>query len=251
MKALTAGVVFAAAFGCSLIMASAGQTQGDDADIATGKRLAEFLRDARAVISNNQKLINDPARADKHLDGDRVTEQTVALYTENIGEGPLAGQMSARDRRLVEAQMAALHEVVDEHQDDINRPGVGFKGFVPALFARLMNERFAEKAGTEARIRVTAPEELVRNRKALPDQWETMVITKVFSDPAREKGAAYIESAEVDGRPAFRMLIPEYYTASCLVCHGTPKGEIDITGYPKEGGKVGDLGGAISIVLFK
>ncbi len=30
-----------------------------------------------------------------------------------------------------------------------------------------------------------------------------------------------------------------------------PKGEIDVTGYPKEGGKAGDLGGAISIVLFK
>ena len=60
-----------------------------------------------------------------------------------------------------------------------------------------------------------------------------------------------MEVAEVDGRPAFRMLLPEYYTDSCLTCHGEPKGEIDVTGYPKEGGKTGDLGGAISIVLFK
>ena len=60
-----------------------------------------------------------------------------------------------------------------------------------------------------------------------------------------------MEVAEVDGRPAFRMLLPEYYTDSCLTCHGEPKGEIDVTGYPKEGGKAGDLGGAISIVLFK
>ena len=47
------------------------------------------------------------------------------------------------------------------------------------------------------------------------------------------------------------MLLPEYYRESCLTCHGGPKGETDITGYPKEGGKVGDLGGVISIVIFR
>jgi hypothetical protein len=43
--------------------------------------------------------------------------------------------------------------------------------------------------------------------------------------------------------------VPEYYVASCLSCHGTPKGEIDVTGYPKEGAALGDLGGVISIKL--
>jgi hypothetical protein len=105
--------------------------------------------------------------------------------------------------------------------------------------------------GNEALVRVTAPEVLVRNRKSLPDPWEARVIEEVFSDPQRPKGGMYTEVTKVNGRPAFRMLLPEYYTESCLSCHGEPKGEIDITGYPKEGGKAGDLGGAISIVLFK
>ena len=47
------------------------------------------------------------------------------------------------------------------------------------------------------------------------------------------------------------MLIPEYYSPSCLTCHGQPKGEIDVSGYPKEGAAEGDLGGAISITLFR
>ncbi len=144
-----------------------------------------------------------------------------------------------------------MAQVVDEHQADINRAGVGFKGFVPALFGRLMNEKFSNMVGEEATVRVTAPQELVRNRKALPDAWETKVIATVFSNPDRAKKDAYTEETAVDGRPAFRMIVPEYYTASCLSCHGTPKGEIDITGYPKEGGRIGELGGAISIVLFK
>jgi hypothetical protein len=46
------------------------------------------------------------------------------------------------------------------------------------------------------------------------------------------------------------MMIPGYYTQPCLSCHGEPKGQIDITGYPKEGGKLGDLGAAVSITLF-
>jgi len=45
--------------------------------------------------------------------------------------------------------------------------------------------------------------------------------------------------------------VPEYYGASCLSCHGGPKGEFDVTGYPKDGAKEGDLGGVISITLYR
>jgi hypothetical protein len=43
--------------------------------------------------------------------------------------------------------------------------------------------------------------------------------------------------------------VPEYYAASCLGCHGNPKGTVDMTGYPMEGASLGDLGGVISIKL--
>ena len=36
---------------------------------------------------------------------------------------------------------------------------------------------------------------------------------------------------------------------TCLECHGEPKGEIDVTGHPKEGWAIDDIGGAISIVI--
>jgi general secretion pathway protein A len=44
-------------------------------------------------------------------------------------------------------------------------------------------------------------------------------------------------------------MLPLFYNKQCLACHGKPKGEVDISGYEKEGFKEGDLGGAISIVL--
>jgi general secretion pathway protein A len=46
-----------------------------------------------------------------------------------------------------------------------------------------------------------------------------------------------------------RVLLPLFYTKQCLFCHGKPKGELDISGYEKEGYREGDLGGAISATL--
>jgi len=57
-----------------------------------------------------------------------------------------------------------MRQVVDDHQAEINQAGVGFKGFIPAIFARLTNEEFGAIAGKEARIRVTAPPDLARSR---------------------------------------------------------------------------------------
>jgi hypothetical protein len=72
----------------------------------------------------------------------------------------------------------------------------------------------------------------------------------VLLDPTHPKGKHIATTAEKRGRNAFRVLIPEYYAESCLRCHGSPKGEPDITGYPKEGGATGQLGGVISVTIF-
>ena len=63
------------------------------------------------------------------------------------------------------------------------------------------------------------------------------------------QGQPYSEMLTQEGRPVFRIMVPEYYGESCLSCHGMPKGEMDKTGYPKEGAKLGDLGSVISISL--
>lgn len=223
----------------------------EDVDIAIGERLADMLRAGRSVVSASQPLINDPAIDDKGFTGDRLIDDAQELYGKRVGASLLDDSLSDRDRLLLEAQIQAMRRVVDEHQSDINRPGVGFKGFIPAVFARLTNEEFAAIAGSNARVRVTAPVDLVRNRKARPDAWEREVLESRFVSAEWPKGAPYTEVVEFEGRPAFRMILPEYYDESCLACHGEPKGETDITGYPKEGGKAGDLGGAISIVIFR
>jgi len=91
----------------------------------------------------------------------------------------------------------------------------------------------------------------VRNRKSRPDEWEGDVIRSKLLRTDWPRGQAYAADAVTKGRSAYRMMMPEYYATSCLSCHGSPKGETDITGYPKEGGKEGDLGAVISVTLFK
>ena len=221
----------------------------DDKEMAI--KLANLLRAGRNVVSTNQPLINDPDIGEKNFTGDKLVAEAETIYAKRTGSPLTMDGLSERDRRLVAAQKEAMLRIVEQHQSDINKEGVGFKGFIPAVFARLVNEEFEVLAGSEARVRVTAPTNLVRNRKSRPDAWEREVLeTRLLADDW-PKGQYYTERVDFEGRPAFRMLFPEYYRASCLSCHGQPQGELDITGYPKEGGKEGDLGGAISIVIFE
>jgi hypothetical protein len=213
--------------------------------------LATMLQSARSIIGENQDLINDPTIADKGLSAEVVRDRALEKFQIAKGGEPVDFSGDDLRSRLLRAQIEAISKVVDEHQDTINQPGVAFKGFVPAIFARLVNEEFRRVMGEEAEVKVTAPPELIRNRKARPDDWEIEAIRNDLSAPDWEKGAIFSAEAPNRGRPAFRVLVPEYYGQGCLACHGSPKGELDVTGYPKEGGKVGDLGGVISVTLYR
>ncbi len=235
--------------GAAIAAFAAPDAAGDDPAIA--QSLAEMLRDARTVVSNNQDLINNPDIGDKGLTGKKVLDEAVQLYKSEMGVDPTKIDPQSRHGRLLRAMMESIVEVVDANQETINAKGIGFKGFIPAVFGRLVSEAFARNAEGEAEIKVTAPVELVRNRKARPDSWEASIIKAKLLAPDWPRGNPYSSMAEAKGRPAYRVMVPEYYAESCLTCHGSPKGEMDITGYPKEGGKAGDLGAVISITLYR
>ncbi|MGF7160936.1 hypothetical protein FHS85_002567 [Rhodoligotrophos appendicifer] len=226
-------------------------TPEEKSDEMVALELAEFLRSARTVISQWQPVINDPARGDKGLTPERTVEEAKAIYQKRTGQDPEATDPQTKEGKLLRAQMDAIRDVMSENQNSINGQGTGFKGFIPALFSRMVNEKFEARAGDIAKMKVTAPEHLVRFRKARPDAWEKLVLTEKFDTGTWKKGEPFSEVTTVDGRQAFRLLVPDYYVSSCLTCHGGPKGEMDITGYPKEGGHEGDLGGAISITLYQ
>jgi hypothetical protein len=213
--------------------------------------LAAMLRAGRTVVSRNQDRINNPALGDKGLDGKALLAATLPIYRETTGVDALSIDPNSRHGRLLRAEMDAIAEVADEHQPTLNQPGVGFKGFIPSTFGRLVNEAFGRRMAGEAEMKVTAPPELIRNRKARADAWELEVIKTKLLAPDWPRNQFYAAVEKAKGRTAFRLAAPEYYGESCLVCHGGPKGQIDLTGYPKEGARAGDLGGVLTVTLYR
>jgi hypothetical protein len=211
--------------------------------------LATLFRAGRAVISENQKLINDETKGDKGL----TAEKVVGLAKENYKKATnkeLRTDRGTLEGKLTQAMLESMKEVMDKAQGLINKPGVGFKGFLPATFGHRVAETFKKKVEETASIKLTAPKSYVRNRANAPDAWEDQIIESKLKANDWTKNKAYAEMGEHKGKPAYRLLIPEYYGASCLDCHGEPKGEKDITGGKKEGGKLDEVGGAISVVIY-
>jgi Protein of unknown function (DUF3365) len=240
-----------ASFGTAVSVATVSKAADDSEDTVIANSLAAMLSAGLNVISRNQDLIDNPDIEDKGFDGKSVLAQAQQLFQETTGSNPLNTDPSHRHGRLLRVEMDAIVEVMNAHQRELNQRGIGFKGFIPATFGRLITESFARGAEGDAELKITAPLQFIRNRKARPDNWEAYVIREKLMSASWPKGEFYAAVAENKGRPAFRVAVPEYYEASCLSCHGGPKGQIDITGYPKEGRNEGDLGGVISITLYR
>ncbi|MEA1962226.1 MAG: DUF3365 domain-containing protein [Bacillota bacterium] len=85
-----------------------------------------------------------------------------------------------------------------------------------------------------------------RNELNTPDEFELTVLNMFEENPDMEE---FWEVDTVEGEKVFRYMSPMEVTENCLECHGAPVGQYDIAGYPKEGWKLGQLGGAISIIM--
>lgn len=209
------------------------------------QEIATLFRAARKVISDNQDLINDPEKGDKGLSAAAVITKAKANYymatNKTVDESDPAMQ----------ALLDSIAEVMTSAQPRINETGRGFKGFLPAIFARELAEKASTKLAGRVFIKLTAPKNYLRNPANSPDDWEDNIIENKFRLGGWIKGKEFAEHREHNGKKGYRLALPEYYTQSCLSCHGEVKGERDITGGLKEGAKLGELGGAISVVIYE
>lgn len=217
--------------------AVAKKVEVDRAIIESGKSFAVLFHCARVVISRNQDLINDASKGDKGLTADAVISQTKEIYKELTGADLSIG----KDQQTL---LDAIRAVMDENQTTINSPGTAFKGFVPATFGR----QVADKVAATASIEIRQTNSRVRSRKNRADEWEKTVLGMVPKTISDGPPKVFRESSSQRGKVTHRFLVPEYYEASCLACHGGSKGERDITGAKMEGRRAGDLGGAISVI---
>lgn len=147
--------------------------------------------------------------------------------------------------QVLAQQMDAMWEFMASNQDRLEQisytdDGV-YQGLHCAIVGRSIGALFTSQSSYSTKFVNFEP----RNRADVPDAFESAALTAFNDGSATE----YYEIADVGGVEVFRYAAPMRIEANCLECHGEPAGEIDVTGFPKEGWQLGDVGGAISLVM--
>jgi len=215
----------------------------------TARLLAVLLDSGRVVIGRVQATINNPRLEDKGFSSsvfDGQLRKEIQARTRHDLHTLAADPMPESAKPLLLRMSFFMQKAVHDVQPDINKKGIGFKGFIPATFATQVAERFSKDTGLKLR-QIGPPGAEPRNPNNKPDEQEELLLYAVQKNHPRV--GDHIVEQQLSDRSGVRVMLPLFYNKQCLSCHGSPKGEVDISGYEKEGFKEGDLGGAISIVL--
>ncbi len=227
----------------AIAMAVNGRAAPERPEEKVTRELAALLVAGRAVVAQNQPLINDAAKGDKGFTPDAFAAAVSAEFKAKAGVDLGALGASRRDK-LLKALFEAERQTVADAQKTINLAGMGFKGFTPAIFGLHTAEKFA--AATGLSLKQTSVR--YRNPVNQPDAFEKGVLAR-FEGAGWEKGKGYAEVVDDGGKKVVRYLQPLYIAKPCLSCHGEPKGELDVAGRAKEGYREGDLRGAVSVTV--
>lgn len=216
------------------------QTNREDSE-RTARHLTTLLDVGRLIVHRNQPLINDPRKGDKGFTPESFEQEVVEEFFRQtaIDLKHPPSHLPALAKDLLPILLQSGKDVVADAQLVINQRGIGYKNFIPATFGSQASRKFSNRSQVKMKQTTLNP----RNLKNSPDAYEEEVLKRLTTQPASTTPVA----EWVDNGKMLRVLTPIYYSQDCLVCHGNPKGILDISGYPREGAKEGDLAGAISI----
>lgn len=214
---------------------------GEEAD--TAELLIALVKIGRAIVSEHQTLINDAAKGNKGFTDDVVGRKIVEQFLAET-RIDLSHPSGHSQHESLLAMLQSEREVILDAQPAINKQGIAFKGFIPSSFARKAGQKFFAKTGIK--VKLTSLDSRYPGNQ--PDDFEAEVL-RLFADPRHPRGQRYAKVTVVNGKPAMRVMSPEYADAACLVCHGGPEGEQDMMGMKKEGWVEGGPAGAISVVM--
>jgi hypothetical protein len=224
-------------------------TTAEKMEVSETARLLAVLMDAgRVVLGKAQPTINNPRLEDKGFSPSvfegrlrKEFQMRTGHDLRNLPSSPIPEQAKPLLLKMVFLMLKEVHDV----QPDINKKGIGFKGFIPATFGTKVAQQFTKETGLKVR-QIGPPGIDPRNPANKPDDQEEQTLLLIQKNHPRV-GDHVMEQQLPDH--SVQVLLPLFYSRQCLACHGKPKGEVDISGYEKEGFKEGDLGGAISVIL--
>jgi hypothetical protein len=218
------------------------RTRQEESEL-TARYLTTLLNAGRLVVERNQPLINDPEKGDKGFTPDSFEQEVVTEFFRQTGIDlkHVPAHLPPLARELLPILLESGKQVVADAQLVINQRGIGYKNFIPATFGSQAARKFSSRSRVTLKQTTLNP----RNPKNAPDAYEERVLKHLAAQPASN-----IPAAEwINDGKTLRMVTPIYYSEDCLACHGSPQGILDISGYPREGAREGDLAGAISVQI--
>ncbi len=213
-----------------------------------GKLLADFLITGRGTVATvlGKFKINDAKIGNKGFTAKWFKGEINKRFKEKHGIDIITknskSKLPGKTMDYLVILLNASAQVVTNNLDLINMKDVGFKGFIPATYGLQTGKIFTEKTGITLKQTTT----VLRNTYNAPDKFEKEVLGRM--EKSNWKKGKIVSKTEGNN---FRVMRPIYIKKGCLKCHGDPKGELDVAGRKKEGYKVGDLRGAISVVIPK
>ena len=147
---------------------------------------------------------------------------------------------------ILSQEMQAMWDFITVNQDRINTDADGsynFKGLHCSIVGTSVGMLFTDRTDYVIRYVSDKP----RNERNAADEFETQAINAFRANPSLKEYADF--SPMENGLEYYRYLIPLEMDSGCVSCHGAPAGEIDITGFPKEGLENGELVGVASISI--
>ncbi|MDE8701515.1 DUF3365 domain-containing protein [Adlercreutzia equolifaciens] len=167
------------------------------------------------------------------------------LWTTKNQHTQTENELRVQGRALAQ-QMDAVWEFMVYNQDRLaevafTEDGV-YQGLHCAIAGRIIGQVFTLQSDYTTRFVNFEP----RNDAGLPDSFEAEALEAFHADSQRKDFYGFVD---YEGEQVFRYVAPMTIEEACLQCHGEPVGELDVTGNPKEGWQMGDVGGAISIIM--
>ncbi len=211
--------------------------------------IAKLLVSCRAIIAQNQDLINDPEKGDKGFTGDLYTSKIKVHFKNATGIDVSENDAFSPDpvNKSLGILLCSAKAVIDESQKVINMKSKGFKKIIPAVVGRRTSFKYNKTMGVGYYLKQTSIR--YRNPANHPDAFETKHLN-IFEEPDHQKGNGIGRViTNSDGSKVYRYMLPISIKPSCLKCHGDPEGKIDISGGIKEGYREGEIRGAISVMI--
>ena len=194
-------------------------SMGAEEETEVAELLIALLKTGCSVVAEYQPLINDPSKGNKGF-----TEEFVGRAIAEKFKAETSIDLSAPNglpaRGLLSTLLDSQRAVVFDAQPAIDKPGIGFKGFLPAVFARKAAEKFTAQTGVT--IKMTEME--ARFPRSKPDDFETEVL-RMFVDPRHPRGQRYARVTASNGKSVLRLMYPEYADAMRPLCDRDPRRE--------------------------